>query len=419
MKVDLGNVVSELSDDTMQRHGWSFFRGAQEFALVGDDYRELRKLVDRLLRKRAFAAGFSEYFLQQTIVQWCRMEDDEGSLSDHLLATCTSAWDNHLFLVPFANLEIETDFAIGNVRVVTVDPAIFTRARTYARECNPDKPSAGEGIQKLADQFANHAAAEIAVAGEPRYARDRAMTIAHDVAAVLRFLSPARLSIRLHSPIQPMGFSTLRSENILSVENERLKRFDRAYLHIALSHWKLGIAEIDSLKSGRNSNIAVLFDGREDTPFAARARRAFFAYCRALGEYDVAERLVATIGALEAFLLQGEVEGLQSKVAERLAFLTATNVDDRLKVVADYRSAYRLRSRAVHQLQGVDDEEAAERLNLHALVFFQKIVRGLSIFDDPDSFFMLLDRIKFSGSIRASDPPEDGADELSDRAVHE
>lgn len=68
-----------------------------------------------------------------------------------------------------------------------------------------------------------------------------------------------------------------------------------------------------------------------------------------------------------------------------------------MRTVADYKQAYRLRSRAVHHLAGVDNEEVADRLFRHAFLAFHQAVRGLSIFTTHQKFLDAIDLVKFGG----------------------
>ena len=393
--------VSELTDGTLHRRGWLYYSGGREFVIQGAGYRDLRKLVEKLRRREPFVEGFSEHFLERAIADWCRGETD-AALSDHLLETAAAAYAEHLILVPLTHVEIEHNFALGRYRLVTIDPELFIRARNKARARFPDKPDAGNGSEELGRQFGLHTAVEIPLAGEARYVRDRAMEIAHDVAGVLRFLSPAPVHVSVHSPVQPHGYSALPMTTIFRIRDGAMATFDRELHHFGLAGWKLGASEIARLGEEPLANLHRLFGDHPDNGYSAHFRNAFFAYCRALGRFELGERLVDTISALEALLLHNDAEGLQSAVADRLALLASDDVDTRIAIVKDYRDAYSLRSRAVHHLQRIVDEEVADRLMRHAFVGFYQALRVLSAFEDRAKFFAVLEGIKFSGSERSA-----------------
>ncbi len=389
--------VSELTDGTLRQLGWLYYSEAQEYVIQDEGYRALRKFVEKLRRRRPFAEGFSDKFLERSVVDWCRGET-ATTLSDHLLQTCSAAYEEHLILIPLTHVEIEHDFALGQYRLVTIDPDFFIRARDAAREKFPDKPDAGKGSEDLGRQFGHSTAVEIKLRGEGRYVRERAMEIAHDVAGVLRFLSPAPAYASVHSPVQPHGYSALPMTTIFRVRDASMATFNREYHHFSLANWKLSGREIERFDEGPLSNLHRLFDGEPDSDYVAHFRNAFFAYCRALGRFELGERLVDTISALEALLLQNDAEGLQGTVADRLALLSTDEVDARIAVVRDYRDAYRLRSKAVHHLHRVRDEDVADRLMRHAFKGFFQAMKVLSAFEDRAKFFAVLESIKYSGS---------------------
>lgn len=408
------NPLRAIIDHALRTRGWAFPLHGQELVLDGDNYLQLRRLVEQLRRRPPFRDGFSDAFLERAIMDWCRMRlagnTDEPLLS-HLFTVSAAAHGEHVLLVPLTNVEIERNFTLGAVRVVTMDPALFEATRDFAKAKRPDDPDAGHSAERLAGEFANRAAVEVRVWGEERFSREHALAAAQDVAGVMRFLSPSVVTSLVPSPIQPHGIDPLPWTTLIEVREGRIATYAREILHCGLADWKLAARDIDRVEAGSLANLNLLFQSGRDSSYVAHVRAPFFAYCRALGRFEAAERLVATIGALEALLLRGSDEPLQNAVGERLAFLVAHNAEDRMRVVSDYRQAYRLRSRAVHHLRGIDEEDVADRLFRHAFIAFHKAIEGLSIFDHPDRLFEGLDQIKFSGGFRSAtnaEPTEPG-----------
>lgn len=408
--VSKSDPVSELVDFAERTIGWLIYSGGQEDALIGDDYLSLRRCVERLRRKPPFRDGFSNAFLEKAIVNWCA-ERKSGQavapLSSYLLDASAAAFTEHVYLAPLSNIEIESDFELGSARVVTLPPALFEATRAYARVLRPQDPNAGHSTERLAKELTYCVAVEVRVGGEPRFAREHALAVARDVAGVLRFFSPATVAVSVPSAVQLRGFAPLPWTMLLATSGNRIVRSEHQVLHAGLATWKMGSADISRLATMPLANLHHLFDGRTETLFAAHVRKPFFAYCRALGRFDTADRLVDTISALEALLLGGSDAPLMHVVGERLAFLTASQPAERMQVLADYRRAYAMRSGAVHHLRGIDDELAADRLLRHAFIAFYKAIEGLSIFTHPDELFAGINRIKFGGtsrSVQCKDP---------------
>lgn len=394
--------VAARVDYAERTTGWSFSDGESEHVLSGEGYRALRLLVERIAKKRPFDRGFSQRFLEQAIASWCAAEhcgETPGTLSGYLLERCAEAFGEHVYVVPLTYVEIETDFALGDVRLITIRPGLFERAAADARARHPDKPEAGAGIEKLAREFGNGAGVEARTAGEREYARERALALAADAAAVVRFMSPAAVSSAVSSPVQPHGAAPLPQSVLLRVQDDRLAGYEVQWHHAALAIWKLAARGIDRLREGPLANLACFFDGGSLSDYASHIRPAFFAFCRAIGRHDPVERLVTTITALERLLLRSGSEPLQHTVAERLAFLTSPMVANRMQAVVDYKAAYALRSRAVHHLDGVENEEVADRLFRHAFLAFHQAIRGISIFETHGAFLDAIDLVKFGGRL--------------------
>lgn len=393
--------VSARIDYAGRTIGWSFTEARNEHVLTGDGYRALRLLVGRICKKPPFDRGFSDRFLEEAISTWCAAEHHggaPGTLSAYLLDRCRDAFAEHVHVVPLTYVEVETDFALADVRLVTIPTTWFERAADDARARHPEDPDVGRSTERLAREFGNLAGVEVRTAGEPRYARDRAITLAGEAAAILRFMSPAAISSTVSSPVQPYGAAQLPQSVLLHVADDKLAGYDCEWHHAGLAMWKLAARDIDQLARGPLANLAQFFDGSPLSDYADHIRPAFFGFCRAIGRHDPVERLVGAITALERLLLRDGSEPLQHMVGERLAFLTAP-VADRRQAVADYKVAYALRSRAVHHLGGIENEDVADRLFRHAFIAFHQAIRGMSIFATHAAFLDAIDFVKFGGRL--------------------
>lgn len=392
--------VSARVDYAGRTSGWSFAEAGSEHVLTGEGYRALRLLVQRVRKKPPFHRGFSDRFFEEAIATWCAAEhhgEAPGTLSAYLLDRCFEAFAEHVYVVPLTYVEFETDFALADIRFITVPTTWFDRAANDARARHPGKPDAGEGSETLARKFGNLAGVEVRTAGERHYARDRAITLAGEAAAVLRFMSPAAISSTVSSPVQRFGEAHLPQSVLLRVSDEKLVGYECEWHHAGLAMWKLPARDIDRLARDPLANLAHFFDGSALSDYADHIRPAFFGFCRAIGRHDPVERLVSTITALERLLLRDGSEPLQHMVGERLAFLTAPVVADRIQAVADYKAAYALRSRAVHHLGGIENEDVADRLFRHAFLAFHQAIRGMSVFKTHAAFLDAIDLVKFGG----------------------
>jgi hypothetical protein len=397
--------VSPLVDFVERVTGWSYRHGGAEFALRGEGYRALRTLVEQIRTKPPFRDGFSIHFLEEVVATWCaawRKGEEPGPFGTMLLDRCSAAFRSQDYLLPLTHVEIERNFMIGRVEVCTIPTTLFTDAANAARERHPDNPAAGDNREKLGRELGNRVAVAVALKGEPRFTDQQAMDIADDIAGMLRFLSPSVVSSSVPSIVQPWGMNPVPQPLLLKTEAGRLTGLVRQWRHGGLALWKLSAREIARLTDTPLSNLAWFFDGRALDDYGEHVRSTFFAYCRALGRFEPVERLVGTITALERLLVRDQAEPLQHTVGERLAFLITKDPADRQRILKDYKAAYGLRSRAVHNLRGIDNEEAADRLFPHAFLAFYKAIMGLPLFATHKDFLDGIDQVKFGGIPRAT-----------------
>lgn len=393
--------IGEFCDAGLRTTGWYFYEGEELVALSDGGYRDLRLLVEELRRKPPFRDGFSQKFLEKAVVTWCRASSggEAGrSLAAHLLDECGRAYREHVYLVPLSYVEIARDFEIGSVRLITISPQLFEDAAQRARERNPERENAGRGSEELARKLGNVPAVEVRTMGEKRFAADRALEVAREVAGVIRFMSPSAISGMVPSPVHPLGHDPLPTIQMLRLEGPRLVGAEAEFFHAGLAMWKLSEQEIERLTSGSLANLSYFFDGRPLNDFAQRVRRSFFGFCRAIGRYDAGDRLVGAVSALEYLLVRDKSEPLQYSVADRLAFLTAQTQSDRFEAARTYKRAYALRSGVVHHLAGVEEEEVADALFRLAFLAFHRAITGLSILDSREAFLDALDQVKFGGT---------------------
>lgn len=397
--------VNSLVDFAERTTGWSYRHDEAEFALHGEGYRALRTLVERIRAKPPFRIGFSDYFLEEAVANWCaawRKGEEPGPMVPMLLDRCAASLRSQDYLLPLTHVEIEKDFVIGQVGVRTIPSALFTEAADAARARRPDDPAAGDDRERLGRELGKRVAVAVTVIGEPRFADQRAIDVADDIAGVLRFLSPSVVSSRVPSIVQPWGINPVPQPLLLKTEAGRLMGLARQWRHGGLAQWKLSARDIARLAEKPLSNLAWFFDGRTLDNYGEHIRPAFFAYCRALGRFEPVERLVGVITALERLLLRDQSEPLQHTAGERLAFLVERDPINRQQISKDYKAAYSLRSRAVHHLRAIRDEEAADRLFPHAFLAFHKAIRGLPLFATHKDFLDAIDQVKFGGVPRAT-----------------
>ena len=95
-----------------------FIEAGNRVTLAGDDYAQLRRFIDKVLRTKPFSEGVSNEFLETESFKWIRAryrDASTGSLSEFLLHRYEQEVRSHKVLVPITAIELQRTFRFGDV----------------------------------------------------------------------------------------------------------------------------------------------------------------------------------------------------------------------------------------------------------------------------------------------------------------
>lgn len=388
---------SDLSGRTIGRY---FPQGGRLVALRDEGYTKLRRLVEKAQRAKPFSRGLSSTFLEEETFRWWRAtlrSETDASLSKHLLDAAEAAVACHTLMVPLANIEIECAFRLGDVLVTPMHRLRFESFGDRAIRDHPDRSDDVRAIRAELRQDLGHlTGVQIEVVGELEHARERARTVAFDMADVLRLMSPAAPTWNIAFPCLPHGCEHQPSATVLEMRGGELGTISSGLIDPGTFRWKVTMAEIDELMKAGFQGCAAFFSNRELTGFERRVKSAVSAHSRGIASHDQRDRLVYAMSAAEHLLLRDASEPIQAGVGDRLAFLVATDADARQRVVANFRKAYGLRSRQVHHLASVDDEETLSAFFHDVWIMMLSAISNMHRYKEQPDFVAALDRMKYA-----------------------
>lgn len=379
--------------------GRYFVDDGRETALREQGYLDLRKVVERVLRSKPFSQGVSAILVEEEIFKWWRgrlRDGSETALSAHLLDAIAGEFRSHRLLVPLSAIEIERPFYLGNVLVTPIDPGLFERWGLRGEKRNPDSAeSIRRAIDRMRREIGHLTAVEVQVLGDLSFARAHARSVAFDIAAVLRFMSPAAVSWNVAFGCFPHGCEHIPRTTVIEVEDGEITTSSTGILHLGLLNWQVSSAELDHLMNAGYRNLAAFFDGKPLTGFAQRVKTAIIAYSQSIASHDVSSRLIYAMSAAEHLLLRDASEPIQTGVGERMAFLIAKDSGERREVLSNFKKAYSLRSRQVHHLTTIVDETVLSAFFCNMFMTLFRAVEGLPLFKEHHDFLDGIDAIKF------------------------
>ena len=388
---------SDLSGQTVGRY---FVRDKKIIALKENGYKQLRRLVEGVLRIKPFINGFSSQFLEEEVFTWWRSTvrgDTEIDLSTHLLDAAEAAMSRHTILIPLGNIEIESAFLFGDARITPMHLLPFDRFGDSAIDNFPERrQDIINKRERLKIEFSHLTGVQIEVIGDPQYAREQAHAAAFDIADILRLMSPAALTHNVTFLCLPHGCDHVPSTTNIEIRDGGLGSISTGILNPGLFQWRVTMRELDELMTAGFQQCAVFFSGRELTDFEKRVKTSISSYSRGVATYDRRDRLVYSMSAAEHLLLRDSNEPIQSSVGDRIAFMIANDTQSRQQVVANFKRAYNYRSRQVHHLSSVDDDETLSTFFHNMWVMLLSAISNMHKFENHQDFLSALDKMKYS-----------------------
>jgi hypothetical protein len=273
----------------------------------------------------------------------------------------------------------------------------FERFGDEAIREHPERAEAMLAVRiKMRRDLAHLTGVQVEVVGEPELARSRAREVAFDMADVLRLMSPAALSWNIAFPCWPDGCEHAPSATVLELRGDELGTITTGLLYAGTFRWKLTMAELDELMKAGFQGCAAFFAGRELTDFERRVKTAVSAYSRGVASHDQRDRLVYSMSAAEHLLLRDSNEPIQAGVGDRIAFTIANDAEGRQRVAANFKKAYGYRSRQVHHLASVDDEETLAAFYRDMWLMLLAAIANMHRYKTHVDFLAAIDRKKYS-----------------------
>lgn len=399
----IGEPIMTWTDLQGRVVGRYFVRDGQEIALRDDRYLQFRKLVEKIARTKPFNSGLSLQFLEEQTFLWlqsAKLGSNDQGLCEFLLDKCEAAVSLHHMAIPIASIEVERAFKVGKIRISPFDVRTLDRMKARLLQKNGDNKETLSAIearfQRLRKQMAGSTLVEVSILGESKFAEKEAIRVADEAASILRFLSPAAIVANLAFPCNLLGSEYRPQTTILHLADGDIERISTGLAQSGLQYWALQFADLSEKMNAGLRQTAVFFSDRPLTDHEQRVKGALLSYSKGLASYDPNERLIYAMFALEHLLLKDASEPIQQNVGERIAFLIADDSETRKAIVSNFKKAYQLRSRYVHHLNSVDDEETLQAFYQNVFVLLYSAIAGMGAHPTHATFLDHIDNKKFS-----------------------
>ncbi len=388
----VGEIDSAYTDWAGHVIGRSFFKEGQEFGIYGDNYLRFREISEAIRSKKPFRFKINQEFCEKTIFLWCKMRLRDGDISpldQFLLSEAGKAVHEFTIYCPLFGIEIESDMILGDVKLAIIPESAFRPVQ------DDPKPDTLAALSEMRERYGNHTAIEVSCTAESGLAKELAIETAELMCSVLRFLSSASVSHNVAYPCSPLGSELVAKQTTIFLKDGQMSLLNEGLRNRGLFNWKLSHAEIEDVMQRPMGNAVAFLESRKLNDFQSCLKRAFLSYSRGVGQFDVHERLVAAVGALETLFLPNGSEGPLSNVGERLAFFISDKADERKIIVKNYAHIYKIRSKYLHHSVSVRDEIEMERFFQYVWRAFYLLLAKFGKYKTHKEFIDEVDSVKF------------------------
>lgn len=393
----VGPVTLEYCDRTGQPLARTTERGGKTVGVSGPAYAAFLSATEGIQRCKGIRDSVSLGFVRDVAFQWA-LDVALGVSSEDPIDTLVREIDQSVrqqtVVVPIADLYIERPFAMGDVRVIPLTRAWFEDATDPSLLTGPHGNEWLQLIDSLRKDLQGLGAMHIPVLAEPSHAPQVAFAIRDELLAALRIFSPANWManlvcfwVPLHQEHERRDYSLLLRDGRLTGTKDTLLDGQRIS--------KLASSDIELLERELEA-VSSLLAVTDRSPFQHLLVGAIKIYSRACLCPDLADRLLYMFAAIESILLRDANEHIQHSIAERTAFILASNVPDRRRVIASIKRAYAARSRFVHHGQSIKDAEIFESFGRIAFGLFCSLVRDSARFQSRQALLDHIDHLRLS-----------------------
>lgn len=175
--------------------------------------------------------------------------------------------------------------------------------------------------------------------------------------SVLRFFTRANFHPKLVSSCAPLGSLTENRRKYFQLRGGKLITFHRSK---SINDRVLTDADLAECREKGLDILSGLLLKEKLTSFQNEVLQAVFIYSKDSTAYDVAEKLIYVLVAIESMFVRDKKENFHANIGERMAFFAGETAEERPKIKNNVVRIYDIRSSFLHHGEpvGIDKLEA-------------------------------------------------------------
>lgn len=313
----IGEVELGFVNGIGEEVGKYFIFGKKYYGFVGTGYQKFLKIVQSVHKNKMISNTVSFNFIKKCLFSWAKDKYKEGGtkkFTDFLLQKIEEVIDDYEILIPVPFTTTSKPFKLGKIEFVTITENMinewFSKSQKSYDTCE-DHEKIREFKLRLQKEFQGYMAGIFRCKAE----KDRAQEIAYyhmsNSLSILRLFSPANLFPELLNGAYEYGQKMIRSKEYFCIRiNEYSVDFSSSILDKGL-RWNVDSMAIDLLNVGQLSNYNKLLCIENLNEYQEKLFEAINIYSKNTLRYEIFDKLLYILVALETMLLRNNSEPIQ------------------------------------------------------------------------------------------------------------
>jgi len=365
--------------------------------LVGDAAIQAKRLIEKVATRRELRSFCSIDYVENHLKNWIRNRRT-GKMSDeswtaNLISNLKKDIGDCTVRLPLEGIEISTPFELGQIRF-----DYFTKAwiDDYLSKFPPmDANKMAEFENKLRKQYQGRVYAEFRYRAEPKRVSQLATVHTERALDILRMFHFGAFMIDVQCFVGLMGQVTPGLQYEFAYTGTTFNRSEgkaeKPHLFLTMDTRTMAMMKSSGIWIGDE-----LLRKSALTDLEQHALESISHFAHGVMSSAPQDRLIHSLVAVESLLLKDQNEPIQASLGYRMAMLTETNADNRIRAEKEVRDAYGLRSRFVHHGIASTDTSLANSILLRCWNTLNTAMRNTRQFETRMALINALDKAKYS-----------------------
>lgn len=395
----IGDIRIELTDGLGNQIGMIFHANGDEYGIVREDYFKLVRLATEIQRTKQLQNIVSVDFIKEELFKWAKnsfLNRTTTSFIETMFEKLRHAIRRYEIWIPVPFTSIDEDFSLGKIHFRTITKEKISEWFNIPKEQinnEEQRKQLDELEEKIKKDLQGYAAGVYECEAEIGRAQELAYKCFAESLSILRLCSPANFTPRLICAAYEYGYKMIRASRYLAVGKDHFSISDAIFDKGI--HWNIDKSVIGFISGGKYNELLNIENPNE---CQKKLLEALMIYSKHTIRYDVYDKLLYILAALESMLVRDSTEPIQQNLAERMAFLIADTADQRKNVIRNVKDIYAMRSRFVHHGEAsYDDQDYAsiEMFMYNSWIAFSAMVDKIHKFTTREQFVEALDHLKY------------------------